>query len=58
MSHQRLARIFLKSQYAARWWHTIEIPALRKLRQHDWEFKACLGYIVKPCLKNQKSVRQ
>jgi hypothetical protein len=30
------------------------IPALRSLRQKDHEFKGNLGYIVRPCLKNEK----
>jgi hypothetical protein len=27
------------------------IPALRRLRQEDHEFKTSLGYIARPCLK-------
>jgi hypothetical protein len=29
------------------------IPALRKLRQEDGEFKGSLGYIVRSCLKSE-----
>jgi hypothetical protein len=31
------------------------IPALRILRQEDYQFKASLEYTVKPCLKNNKT---
>jgi hypothetical protein len=33
------------------------IPALRRLRQKDYKFKANLGYIAEPCLKKKKKVR-
>jgi hypothetical protein len=33
------------------WWYIPIIPALRRLRQEDCEFKTSLGYIVKLYLK-------
>jgi hypothetical protein len=29
------------------------IPALRRLRKEDWQVKATLSYIWRPCLKKQ-----
>jgi hypothetical protein len=29
------------------------LPVLRVLRQENWEFKAILGYAIRPCLKNK-----
>jgi hypothetical protein len=30
------------------------VPAVGRLRQKDCEFKARLGYLVKPCLQKKK----
>jgi hypothetical protein len=33
------------------WWLMAVIPAVKRLWQEDHEFKASLGYIARPCLK-------
>jgi hypothetical protein len=37
------------------WWQMPVIPALRRLRQKDQKFKASLGYLARPCLKQNKT---
>jgi hypothetical protein len=32
------------------WLHVLIIPAPRRLRQEYQELKACLGYIMRPCV--------
>lgn len=34
-----------------KWWQHDQTPALRELRQGDYEFDTSLGYVVTPCLK-------
>jgi hypothetical protein len=36
------------------WWYIPVIPALRRLRQEDYEYEASLNYIAKFCLKKKK----
>jgi hypothetical protein len=35
------------------WQYMSIIPAFRRLRQEDCEFKTSLGYIVRPCVKTK-----
>lgn len=35
------------------WWHMLVIPALRRWKQEDKEFKADLNYIVRPVSEKQ-----
>jgi hypothetical protein len=41
---------------ALEWWHISVIPAARRLRQEDPEFKAILGYIARLCFKRIKKI--
>jgi hypothetical protein len=36
-------------------WYMVAIPASKRLRQENHEFKVSLDYTVRPCLKNSKS---
>jgi hypothetical protein len=44
----------LKRRVELAWWCMPIIPALRRLRHEDLEFKASLGYREIPCLNNKK----
>jgi hypothetical protein len=39
-------------------WCMPVIPTLRRLRQDDYEFKACLGYIERPFSGKEKKKRK
>jgi hypothetical protein len=39
------------------WWITPAIPALKRQRQENHQFKVTLGYTARPCLKtNNKHI--
>jgi hypothetical protein len=40
------------------WWCTPVTSALGRLRQENCEFKASLGYIVRPCLQKKKKQKK
>jgi hypothetical protein len=39
------------------WWYMSVIPALRRWRQEDCEFEACLGYIATTYLKKIAKIK-
>jgi hypothetical protein len=45
--------LLLKRGHCPTWWHTCIIPAIRRLKQEDPQFKASLSY-MRPCLKITK----
>jgi hypothetical protein len=40
------------------WWYVLVIPALRRMRQEDWEFEAILGYKCSSISWDQEHLRQ
>jgi hypothetical protein len=46
---------FLMSTFSLTWWHMPAILALSRLRQENYEFKASLSYIARPCLNNKQT---
>jgi hypothetical protein len=40
------------------WWYIPVIPALRRLRQENYKFKASLCYIERPCLQFRERKRE
>jgi hypothetical protein len=39
-------------------WYTPIIPALKRLKQENHEFKDNIGYIVRHCLKKKKGKKE
>jgi hypothetical protein len=38
------------------WWYALIIPALRRMRQEDLSFKACVDYLGRPCLHKKSNL--
>jgi hypothetical protein len=50
-----MGSLHYKQTQAGAWWYTPVIQALRRGKEADRKFKTSLDYIVRPCLKQNKT---